>query len=213
MRLRRRTDVVLSSGSEGALTIERALALSDTVNRLVENMNCKLLPVKSSDNMSALMWAKLQLNLGNSVNALADIPVKAMLEQRFYRKVIAALMDELLAVTDVKGITLPKVTALPSHWIPKVLRLPDWLFKLVANNMLAIDPNVRTSMWWDLSQGKRTEIEHLNGAIVANAKDLNVICSANQKVIKLVKERENNQISVKMRSISASQLYKEVIGH
>jgi 2-dehydropantoate 2-reductase len=130
----------------------------------------------------------LQLNLGNSVNALADIPVKAMLEQRGYRRVIALLMTELLQVADALGIKLPKVTAISAHKIPLVLRLPNFIFSRVANKMLEIDPNVRSSMWWDVSQGKPTEIEYINGAILNHAKTLNITCSANEAISTLISQ-------------------------
>ena len=174
-------------GSQGTLTIESIPASERVVQGLMSNMQCDFLQVTNSHDMSALLWAKLQLNLGNSINALADIPVKAMLEQRAYRLVIAKLMRELLAVTDAMSIVLPKVTSLPAHWLPAVLSLPDFLFKRVANTMLAIDPKVRTSMWWDVSQNKSTEIDYLNGAIVKQARRLNIDTPANQKIIALIK--------------------------
>lgn len=197
-------------GSEGALTIEAADSSCHWLEGELSTIESELLPVKISDDMDALLWAKLQLNLGNSINALADIPVKAMLEQRHYRLVIAALMEELLAVTDAKKIVLPKVTALPGHWIPKVLGLPNFLFKLVANKMLAIDPNVRTSMWWDVSQGKPTEIDHLNGAIVESAKALGIDCPHNQTVITLIKDLSVNKPEIGRKSYNAYDLYQLV---
>ena len=36
--------------------------------------------------------------------------------------------------------------------------------------MLAIDPQARSSMWEDLLRGRTTEIDHLQGAILALAK-------------------------------------------
>ena len=36
--------------------------------------------------------------------------------------------------------------------IPRILRLPDWLFRRVARRMLAIDPQARSSMWEDLQR-------------------------------------------------------------
>jgi 2-dehydropantoate 2-reductase len=178
-------------GSQGQLAIE-STDVSQNGNQqisqtLVDLLNCDLLPVTHCKNMTALLWAKLQLNLGNSVNALADIPVKAMLEQRAYRLVIATLMKELLLLTDKLGLTLPKVTSLPAHWLPAVLALPNFVFKRVANRMLAIDPTVRTSMWWDVSQGKSTEIDYLNGAIVEHAQRLDIACPANIKMVQLIK--------------------------
>jgi 2-dehydropantoate 2-reductase len=175
-------------GSEGFITIERTPATTQIVEVLVNTLNSELLPIDNTANMSELLWAKLQLNLGNSVNALADIPVKAMLEQRDYRKVIALLMSELLQVTDTLGIKLPKITALSAHKIPMVLRLPNFIFTRVANKMLAIDPNVRSSMWWDVSQGKPTEIDHINGAILEHAKNLGIKCPANEKIRELINQ-------------------------
>lgn len=175
-------------GSEGKLTIEQTPESQIGVSTLVMSLNSELLPVNATPEMDALLWAKLQLNLGNSVNALADIPVKAMLEQRAYRKVIALLMRELLLVADAQGIKLPKVTAISAHKIPMVLRLPNFMFSRVANKMLEIDPNVRSSMWWDVSQGKTTEIEHINGAIIKQAKTLNIACPANEKISLLISQ-------------------------
>ena len=186
-------------GSQGQLTIESSYIRDDgTTNQrlsqsLVELLNCELLPVTQCADMTGLLWAKLQLNLGNSVNALADIPVKAMLEQRAYRRVIATLMKELLLVTDKLGVVLPKVTALPAHWLPRVLVLPDFLFKRIANKMLAIDPTVRTSMWWDVLNKKSTEIDYLNGAVVDYAQALNIACPANLKIVELIKNTELTQ--------------------
>jgi len=180
-------------GSAGTLSIEYTEQTIEVIDSLVNFMQCDFLSLAKTKLMSALLWAKLQLNLGNSINALADIPVKAMLEQRAYRLVIAKLMHELLLVTDTMGITLPKVTNIPAHWIPKVLSLPNFLFSRVANSMLTIDPNVRTSMWWDVSQGKPTEINFLNGAIVEQANKLGLLCPANEIIIKLISELENSK--------------------
>lgn len=197
-------------GSEGALTIEDDDSSGQWLNGGISSIVSELLPVGTSQDMDALLWAKLQLNLGNSVNALADIPVKAMLEQRAYRLVIASLMDELLAVTEAQKIKLPKVTALPGQWIPKVLRLPNILFKLVANKMLAIDPNVRTSMWWDVSQGKPTEIDHLNGAIVEAATTLGIECPSNKRVISLINNLATDEPESGRKSYTAAELYRLV---
>jgi 2-dehydropantoate 2-reductase len=178
-------------GSQGDLSIEQTPSTQAWVEQLVANLDCPLLPTTSTSQMSALLWAKLQLNLSNSVCALADIPVKAMLEQRDYRRVIALLMAELLAVADQLQIVLPKVTAVPAHKIPWILKLPNFIFTRVANKMIAVDPKVRTSMWWDLSQGKPTEIDHLNGAIVTHGQAVGLTCPANEKIVALIHQISN----------------------
>ena len=84
--------------------------------------------------------------------------------------------------TTLLGIKLPKVTAISAHNILMVLRLPNFIFIRVANKMLEIDPNFRASMWWGVTEGKTTKMEHLNSAILKHAKTLNIACPANEKI-------------------------------
>lgn len=200
----------LHRGSGGTLYIENEVSQKSTIDKLVEQINLPIMPVKQTDNMDAILWAKLQLNLGNSVNALADIPVKSMLEQRTYRLVNAALMKELLAVTDKLGIPLPKLTAISAHYIPTILSLPTFLYKRITGKVLAIDPTVRSSMWWDLSQGKKTEIDHLNGAVVRAAESLGIPCSANKNIIRLIKTAERASQRQERNGISGAGLLREI---
>ncbi|NDV89986.1 2-dehydropantoate 2-reductase [Alteromonas sp. 345S023] len=179
----------LHKGSQGELVIEDSG--DKTLNqRLLSTVRHNLLEAHISDDIEPVQWAKLQLNLGNGVNALADMPVKAMLQQRPYRRVIASLMDELLNVTGAAGIALPKVANIHGRWIPRVLRLPNGLFTLLAKQMLAIDPSVKTSMWWDLNNGKTTEKTFLYGAVVSKAEELNVAVPYNRAIISLLREAE-----------------------
>lgn len=199
-------------GSEGSVTIEQTKDTAHKVTQLVNELQSFILPITSTQDMNALLWAKLQLNLGNSVNALADIPVKAMLQQRSYRKVIGLLMTELLNVTDGLGLNLPKITAISAHKIPFILGLPNFIFNRVANKMLEIDPKVRSSMWWDVSQGKITEIEHINGAVLRHAKKLGVSCPVNEKMCALITNLQNRSRVPEQQipPISASMLLKHI---
>lgn len=194
----------LHRGSEGDVYIEA----HEQVQALAQNIDCQLMSVHISSDMDAVLWAKLQLNLVNAVNALADIPVKSMLEQRGYRKVIALLMQELLAVVKSEKIKLPKLTVLPPTWLPFMLSLPDAIFKVAAAKMLAIDPTVRTSMWWDLSGGRITEIEHLHGVVERHAKPFNIATPVTSKIIQMIHEVENGSLQ---QGYSASDLLAEVL--
>ncbi len=178
----------LHKATQGQLVIEKDQ--NGKAQKLQSMLSHPMLPVLVNDNMDAVMWAKLQLNLSNGVNAIADMPVKTMLLQKCYRLQIANLMDELLAVVKKKNLTLPKLTAVPASLIPRVLRLPTWLFKLVANKMLAIDPKARLSMWWDIKNGKPTEIDFLNGAVIKAAKELGVDYKYNQLMVEKIKQLE-----------------------
>jgi 2-dehydropantoate 2-reductase len=172
----------LHRGSGGTLMLEAHPAVAGLDARI----GSPLLPVGLSEDIEAVIWAKLQLNLVNAINALSDVPVRAMLEQRGYRRAFAASMRELLAVTSALGLQLPRLTALPAALLPPLLSLPDPLFRLLARPMLEVDPTVRTSMWWDLSQGKPTEVGYLNGAVVRHGRRVGVATPVNERIVALV---------------------------
>jgi 2-dehydropantoate 2-reductase len=192
-------DSHLHRGSGGPLTVEA----HPRVSGLPELITTPLITLELSDDIDAVLWAKLQLNLVNAINALSDVPVREMLQQRGYRRVFAACMRELLDVTRSLGLDLPRLTALPARWIPGLLEQPDWLFRRLARPMLEVDPTVRTSMWWDLTKGRRTEIEFLNGALVAVAADRGIATPVNSRIVELVHAAERGELEV---GVSADEL-------
>ena len=182
------SDVHLHRGSQGELFVEAHVC--DDGRSLAETVSTELLTAKNVVDMESYSWAKLQLNLANAVNALADIPVKNMLEQRGFRQIIARAMQELIDVSRAKGLSLPKIAALPMHFIPAVLNTPDWLFKILGSKMMDIDPTVRTSMWWDLSGNRLTEVDVLNGAVVREGAALGIDCPVNQRIVDYIHAAE-----------------------
>ncbi len=189
----------LHRSTDGHLVIESHPKLTG----LAEKINCDLLPCHEAQDIEAERWAKLQLNLANPVNALADVPTKTMAEDPDYRKVIITLMNELLAITKAKGLKLPKLTALPATWLPRVMGLPNMLYLKLAQKTLAIDPTARVSMWWDLSQNKPTEIQFLNQAVVNAGLELGIDCPINQRIVALIKKVEHGEVQI---GISGSEL-------
>ena len=121
---------------------------------------------QSVDNIEAVQWGKLLLNLGNAVNALSDLPLLEQLRDPRWRRLMAAQMSEALRVLKAAGIEPARTTAAPPRLIPYILRLPTPLFRRIAAQMLTIDAQARSSMWDDLKQGRTTEIDALQGAIL-----------------------------------------------
>ena len=140
--------------------------------------------------MAAVQWGKLVLNLNNALNALAGIPLAAELADRRWRLLLAAQMQEALTVLKAAGIRPARIEGVPPRVIPFILRLPDALFRLAARRMLAIDPEARSSMWEDLLRGRTTEIDHLQGAILALAGKAGVATPLTQRIVDLVKAAE-----------------------
>lgn len=173
-------------GTEGGLDIQRHPAVAAWTGAFQQAG----LPLTEHEDMLAVQWAKLLLNLNNPVNALSDLPLRDELAQRSYRRCLAAAQAETLELLSAKGITPARLMAIPPQRLPGLLRLPDFVFRRLASKMLAIDPLARTSMWEDLQAGRRTEVDYLNGEVVRLAESLDRTAPVNAKLITLIRAAE-----------------------
>jgi len=173
-------------GSEGDLEVSAHAGLAP----FLEAFRGAGLPLVQHPDMPAVLWSKLLLNLNNAVNALSGLPLKAELSQRAYRRCVALAQRETLALLAAQGVTPAKITALPPGWLPGALSVPDWLFLLLGNRMLAIDPLARSSMWEDLERGRRTEVDWINGEVLRLAERLGREAPVNARMVALIREAE-----------------------
>ncbi len=146
-------------------------------------------PLDLHADMLPVQWGKLLLNLNNPINALSGVPLRRELLDRGYRRCFAALIDEAICALDASGIAPAKLAAVPARWLPDVLRLPDWLFPIVAARLLRIDANARSSMADDLVNGRRTEIDALCGEVVRLAYAQGLAAPRNAKMLELFEGR------------------------
>jgi 2-dehydropantoate 2-reductase len=171
-------------GTSGTLFIEPG------DDELVKSIADAGLDIEATADMRGIMWGKLLVNLNNSVNALADIPIQRMIAQRDYRRVMAACVREGIDAVERAGIKPVLEMPLPARVMPWVLTLPDWLFSLIARRLVTVDPQARSSMWDDLSRGRTTEIDALNGEIVRLAEKVGGAAPVNSTIVQLIKEAE-----------------------
>ena len=186
-------------GTSGALSVKQY-----PTQYLLGNMFKKAeLDIVFEEDMLAIQWAKLLLNLNNSVNALSKLPLKAQLSTRAYRRCVAMAQQETLDLLDFAHIQTAKLTAIPTHWIPKILSLPNPVFKLLSRKMLEIDPLARSSMQDDLIAGRATEVDWINGEVLKLAEQCGRRAPINERLIQLIKQAEK---SPKEFAISADAL-------
>ncbi len=157
---------------------------------LREALAVKGVAVTESGDMAGVLWGKLLLNLNNALNALAGIPLAAELGDKRWRRLLARQIEEGLKVLKAAGVRPARIEGVPPGAVPRILRLPDWLFRRVAASMLAIDPEARSSMWEDLERRRSTEIDHLQGAILALAVKTGVRAPLTERIVRLIKEAE-----------------------
>jgi len=174
----------LHRGIDGDIVIDAAAAT------LVATLSTPHLPVRTHHDMVAVAWGKLLLNLNNALNALAGVPLREELSDRRWRVLLARCIDEALAALQAAGIRPARVGAVPPSMLPSLLRLPDALFRIVAAAQVRIDPKARSSMQDDLAQHRTTEIDQLQGAVVALAARHGLRAATNALVLDRIKAAE-----------------------
>ncbi len=147
------------------------------------------LPWVRHADMRAVQWAKLLLNLNNPVNALSGLPLKAQLLDADLRRCTAALMHEAVGLLARSGVRPARLTPLPPHAVPWLLRLPTPLFRVLAAKMLRMDDQARSSMADDLAQGRATEVRQLCGEVVRLALAQDRTAPLNARMITLVEQQ------------------------
>ncbi len=128
------------------------------------------LAIEPRRDMPAVQWAKLVMNLNNAINALSGQPLAAELAQRVFRRCLAAAQREALDLLACAKQDVARLTVIPPRWMPRLLDVPDRVFRLFASRVVAIDPYARSSMWDDFEARRPTEIDYLQGEVVALAR-------------------------------------------
>ncbi len=169
------------------------IVLEKDQDAIAERLSVPGLKLQSNDNIAGVQWGKLLVNLNNALNALSDLPLRDQLSQRSWRALFADQMSEALTAMKAEGVVPVSTTPLPPSWTPVILRLPDWAFKLVARPMVKIDPEARSSMWEDLQNRRRTEIDYLQGAIIDLAQRRGMATPLSRRVVALVKNAEQER--------------------
>jgi 2-dehydropantoate 2-reductase len=170
-------------GSGGTLALEE----DDVTTAWLPTLAEAGLPSTTHKDIRAVQWGKLLLNLNNPVNALSGLPLRDELLDPDLRATTAALIEEAQGVLAAARQRTAKVTPVPTSWLPRLMRLPTPMFKLIAGRMLKIDPRARSSMADDLALGRRTEIGELCGEVVKLAKKVGRRAPRNEKMLGMIR--------------------------
>lgn len=137
-----------------------------------------------------LQWSKLVMNLNNAVGALSDRPTPDLLFIEGYRRILRALMTEAIAVLRAAKEPTARLGPLPIGLFPLILRLPTPVLRFVASAQVKIDPEARSSMWEDLTRGRPTEVDYLNGEIVRLAGSCGAKAPLNARMVDIIHDAE-----------------------
>ncbi|MER0245295.1 2-dehydropantoate 2-reductase [Streptomyces sp. HSW2009] len=173
-------------GSGGTLMVEAVRHAEP----LVAALTAAGLRIEARHDMREVQCAKLLMNLNNAINALSGLPLRDQLGQRAYRECLALSQSEALAAYAAEGIQPARLGPIPARLTPRLLRLPDGIFRRLATATLSIDAQARSSTWEDLQRGRPTEIDSLQGEVVALAARHALPAPVNRELVSLVRRME-----------------------
>jgi 2-dehydropantoate 2-reductase len=134
------------------------------------------LEVSFTDNLPGLLWSKLIINVGiNALTALARVHNGQLLNHEGTRAIMGMAVDEATQVAHALGIRL-----LYDHPVEKVAGVCE----ATAGNI--------SSMLQDVLKENKTEIEQINGAVVREARRLEIPTPVNETLVGLVKTLEES---------------------
>jgi 2-dehydropantoate 2-reductase len=143
-------------------------------------------PTELRSDMEAVQLTKLLLNLNNGLCAVTGLSVADSLRSRPLRRGFSVCMSEGIAIARANAMPLTRIGPLAPPLVAKLLTVPDFVFFRLARSMMAIDPAARSSTLQDIDRGKVTEIDYLNGEIVALARRVQRDAPANRFVTEQV---------------------------
>ena len=143
---------------------------------LAQTLQAAGIGVTIADDIDKTLWSKLIINCAfNALSAVAGIAYGPMLEVEGTRQVVISAVQEATAVARACGV------AIPDELIDHILNIPT------------IMPNQMSSTAQDLSRGKRSEIDFLNGHVVRKGAELGIATPTNQALQVMVKLAERGK--------------------
>lgn len=152
-------------------------------------------PTRRTADIEGAEWTKLLVNHVNALPAITGLSIQQTLADRQLARVVAVTMREAIDVADALGVRFQPVQGLDARNLRLLRRLPlpiaTKLPMRIGRRMGPV-PNVGSTLQ-SIQRGARTEIDYLNGAVVAHGEKAGVPTPVSRRVVELVHEIEGGR--------------------
>jgi 2-dehydropantoate 2-reductase len=155
---------------------------------------------KVTENLWGERWSKLCVNgMHNGVSAASGLSGNAMRQDDKIRRVIIKLGGEAVRIGQAQGYRLEDIAGQDADKLARAAEGDRAALDEVESLMLALrntqqrSEHQRPSMGQDMQKGRRTEIDFINGVIVARGREIGRAAPTHEKLIAAVKRVELGQ--------------------
>lgn len=188
--------------SPGRITVTAGLPLvigagdgtaSDELATLAATLG-EALPTEIAPDLASAQWSKLLINHVNALPAITGLSVQEVVAHPGLRRVLTASMRETVRVAGRLGIRLAEIQGVSGRlleaigWLP--LAVGAFFPRMLAERMGDV-PNPGSTLQ-SIQRGQLTEIDFLNGAVVAAAQRAGVSTPTNAALVNLVHQVERS---------------------
>jgi len=150
------------------------------------------LPIEVTNDILGAQWTKLLINHVNALPAITGLSVQQVIADRGLRKIMTASMRETVRVARRLGVRFGTVQGVNGRVLSAIgsapLALGALFPKMLASRMGSV-PNPGSTLQ-SIRRGQLTEVDFLNGAVVAAATSGGQSAPINQQIVDLVHEVE-----------------------
>ncbi len=146
-----------------------------------------------TDDIARAQWSKLLINHVNALPAITDRSVQQVVAHPGLRRIMSASLRETVRIARRTGARFDPFLGIPGPLVGLIglapLALVDRIPRTIARGMGDV-PNPASTLQ-SIRRGRRTEIDFLNGAVVAIARAHGLQAPINAALVELVHEVED----------------------
>lgn len=167
--------------------------LDPAAHRIIEILQTQALPVVTSDNIMGMKYLKLFVNFNNCLPALTGKSMQETFADMDFCRLSIRLLKEGVEIINKANIELASLPHFPTDRIYGLINMPEEQAAGIMNKTLtglSKEP-LFGSILQSIMRGRTSEIDFINGEVVALAKGMQQTAPLNERVVSMVHEVES----------------------
>ena len=160
-----------------------------------ERLLAPVMPVRRIDDFASAQWTKLLVNQLNALPAVTGLSVQDVIAHRGLRRVLVQSLREGVAAGHALGVRFARLGGLGDASLSAFAVAPYWAAQqlpLRLRRRMGPVPNPGSTLQ-SIRRDQPSEIDYLNGAVVAAGERAGVATPINALIVRLVHEVESSK--------------------